>query len=119
MTVEEAVELVIQAGAIGRNGEALVLDMGAPVRIDDVARFLAKRAERPIQVVYTGLRPGEKLDEVLLGAAEVDQRPLHPLISQVRVPPLDARLLTDLDPACPSHELIISLAELSESAMHR
>ncbi len=119
MTVEEAVELVIQAGAIGRNGEALVFDMGAPVRIDDVARFLAKRAERPIQIVYTGLRPGEKLDEVLLGEAEVDQRPLHPLISQVRVPPLDPGLVTNLDPACPPRELIISLAELSESAMHR
>jgi FlaA1/EpsC-like NDP-sugar epimerase len=118
MTVEEAVELVIQAGAIGRDGEALVFDMGAAVRIDDVAHFLAKRAERPIQVVYTGLRPGEKLDEVLLGAAEVDHRPLHPLISQVRVPPLDPGLLTNLDPACPARELIISLAELSESAMH-
>jgi FlaA1/EpsC-like NDP-sugar epimerase len=118
MTVEEAVELVIQAGAIGRNGEALVFDMGAAVRIDDVARFLATRAERPIQVVYTGLRPGEKLDEVLLGAAEVDQRPLHPLISQVRVPPLDPGLLTNLDPACSPRELIISLAALSESAMH-
>ncbi len=48
MTVQEAVQLVIQAGAIGRDGEALVLDMGEPVRIDDVARQLAEQASRPV-----------------------------------------------------------------------
>lgn len=119
MTIEEAVELVIQAGAIGRNGEALVLDMGDPVRIDDVARFLAKRAERPVQVVYTGLRSGEKMDEALLGASEVDERPLHPLISQVKVPPLDPGLVAGLDVASGPRDLIVALAELSESAIRR
>ena len=89
MLVEEAVQLVIQAGAIGRDGEALVLDMGEPVRIDDVARRLAAQAPRPIEIVYTGLRPGEKMHEVLLGQAEIDQRPRHPLISHVAVPALD------------------------------
>ena len=88
MTVEEAVQLVIQAGAVGRGGEALVLDMGEPVRIDDVARRLAAQAPRPIEIVYTGLRPGEKLHEVLLGRGEFDRRPSHPQISQVPVPPL-------------------------------
>ncbi len=88
MTVEEAVQLVVQAGAVGRAGEALVLDMGAPVRIDDVARRLAAESERPIDIVYTGLRPGEKLHEVLLGADEIDRRPAHPLISHVSVPPM-------------------------------
>ena len=89
MLVEEAVQLVIQAGAIGSDGEALVLDMGEPVRIDDVARRLAAQAPRPIEIVYTGLRPGEKMHEVLLGQAEIDQRPRHPLISHVAVPALD------------------------------
>jgi len=90
MTVEEAVQLVVQAGAVGRSGEALVLDMGSPVLIDEVARRFAAQADRPIEIVYTGLRPGEKLHEVLFGAAELDQRPAHPLISHVQVPPLDA-----------------------------
>ena len=98
MTVGEAVELVIQAGAIGRSGEALVLDMGEPVRIADVARRLAGRAERPIEIVFTGLRSGEKRDEVLLGRDEVDLRPVHPMISHVPVPPLAEHEAMALDP---------------------
>jgi len=88
MTIQEAVQLVIQAGAVGSGGEVLVLDMGDPVRIDDVARRLADDAPHAIDIVYTGLRPGEKLHEDLLAADEVDERPSHPLISQVPVPPL-------------------------------
>jgi len=88
MTVEEAVKLVIQSGAIGDNGEALILDMGEPVRIADVAHQMASRAPRPVEIVYTGLRPGEKLHEELLGTGEVDVRPQHPLISHVPVPAL-------------------------------
>ncbi len=96
MTVEEAVELVIQAGAIGRPGEVLVLDMGDPVRISDVAQRLASQAERTTRVVYTGLRGGEKLHEVLLGAGEEDLRPIHKMISHVPAPalcPLEARTM--------------------------
>jgi FlaA1/EpsC-like NDP-sugar epimerase len=88
MTIEEAVQLVIQAGAIGDNGEALVFDMGEPVRIDQVAHQLVAQAPRPVEIVYTGLRSGEKLHEDLLGTGEVDRRPRHPLISQIAVPPL-------------------------------
>ena len=88
MTVEEAVKLVIQSGAIGDNGEALILDMGEPVRIADVAHQMASRAPRPVEIIYTGLRPGEKLHEELLGTGEVDVRPQHPLISHVPVPAL-------------------------------
>jgi FlaA1/EpsC-like NDP-sugar epimerase len=73
---------------VGRDGEALVLDMGRPVRIDDVARRLAAQHDRPVEIVYTGLRPGEKLHEVLLGRGELDRRPAHPLISHVSVPSL-------------------------------
>ena len=89
MTVEEAVQLVIQAGAVGRSGEVLVLDMGNPVRINEVAERLASEATETVEIVYTGLRPGEKLHESLFGIGEVDDRPVHPLISHVRVPPLD------------------------------
>jgi FlaA1/EpsC-like NDP-sugar epimerase len=98
MTVEEAIQLVIQAGAFGGGGEALVLDMGEPVRIADVARVLARRPGRRIEVVFTGLRAGEKVHEVLLGNAEVATAAVHPLISHVWVPPLDPQAVLNLDP---------------------
>jgi FlaA1/EpsC-like NDP-sugar epimerase len=115
MTVQEAVRLVIQAGAIESSGEVLVLDMGEPVRIDDVARRIAAAADRHIQIVYTGLRPGEKLSEVLLGPDEPDHRPHHPLISQAPVPPLDSAVLSLLDPTVPRQDLIAMLRWLAES----
>jgi FlaA1/EpsC-like NDP-sugar epimerase len=103
MTTQEAVHLVIQAAAIGHGGEALVLQMGAPVRIADVARQMVQLAQAPVEIVYTGLRPGEKLGEVLFGTGEEDRRPYHPLISHVSVPPLDPaavrRLAAGADPA--------------------
>ena len=112
MTVEEAVQLVIQAGAIGRPGEALVLDMGKPVSIAEVARLVAARSERPVHIEFTGLRPGEKLHEVLLGAAETDLRPAHPLISQVEVPPLDPARGRAIDLDSGHSDLIGSLRDL-------
>ena len=95
MTVEEAVQLVIQAGAVGRGGEALVLDMGAPVRITDVAQRLIDESGRRVEIVHTGLRPGEKMHEVLRATGEADHRPCHPLISHVPVPPLAPEHVTD------------------------
>lgn len=112
MTVPEAVQLVIQAAALGAAGEALVLDMGSPVRIDDLAHQLAALAERPVDVVYTGLRPGEKLHEELFGDGEIDLRPLHPLISHVSVPPLDPALALALDVRAAPGALIGQLADL-------
>ncbi|BBG04084.1 MULTISPECIES: nucleoside-diphosphate sugar epimerase/dehydratase [Pseudonocardia] len=96
MTIPEAVRLVIQAGAVGRPGEALVLDMGDPVRIVDIARQLTVLAGRSVQIVYTGLRDGEKLHEELFGDDEQDVRPVHPAVSHVPVPPLydDVRTMT-------------------------
>jgi FlaA1/EpsC-like NDP-sugar epimerase len=85
MTIEESVQLVIQAGAIGGGGDALVLDMGQPVRIADVARQMAEQSDRPIELVFTGLRDGEKLHEVLLGKAEVSHPTEHELIVRVGV----------------------------------
>ena len=61
MTVQEAVALVIQAAAIGQDGEALVLDMGEPIRIDAVARHLIDVSGVDLEIQYTGLRQGEKL----------------------------------------------------------
>lgn len=98
MTVREAVQLVIQAAAIGHDGEALVLDMGDPVSIDAVARQLVKLSGKDIEIVYTGLRQGEKLHEELLGASETDHRPVHPLISHAAVPPYDPLEARALDP---------------------
>jgi len=93
MTIPEACHLVIQAGAIGRPGEALILDMGEPVKILDVAERMIALSGRDIGVVFTGLRPGEKLHEELNGTGESDERPVHPLISHAAVPPLDASRL--------------------------
>lgn len=90
MTVSEAVQLVLQAGAIGRGGEVLILDMGEPVRIADVAKQLVAKSSRRVEIVYTGLRKGEKLDEILRSDTEDDNRPFHDSISHVQVPPLAA-----------------------------
>jgi FlaA1/EpsC-like NDP-sugar epimerase len=97
MTIPEAVQLVIQAGAIGNAGEALVLDMGTPVRIADVAAQLITMQDRPINILFTGLRPGEKLHEDLFGAGEQGDRPVHPMISHVPVPALPPEELADLE----------------------
>ena len=97
MTADEACELVLQAAAIGRPGETLVLDMGAPIRIDDLAKRVIALSGRPdVEVVYTGLRPGEKLSESLLSPGEVDLRPNHPLITQVPIRPVDLEALRGL-----------------------
>ncbi len=88
MTIPEACELVIQAAALGAGGEVLVLDMGDPVRILDVAQLLIARSGRDIPIVFTGLRPGEKMHEDLFGATEHGGRPLHPMISHVTASPL-------------------------------
>ncbi|MFC7488050.1 polysaccharide biosynthesis protein [Knoellia sp. CPCC 206453] len=86
MTIPEACELVLQASAIGHPGDVLVLDMGEPVRIIDVARRLIEESGKDVQVTFTGLRGGEKLHEVLLSTAEQGSPTGHPLITQVSVP---------------------------------
>lgn len=88
MTVSEAVHLVLQAAVLGRESETLILDMGTPVKILDVAKYMIQRSGREIPIVFTGLRPGEKLDEVLIGESESVTNPEHPLISHTMVAPL-------------------------------
>ncbi len=74
MTIPEAVQLVIQAGAMATGGEIFVLDMGKPVKIDDLARDLIKLSghepDKDIAISYTGIRPGEKLFEELFTGQE-------------------------------------------------
>lgn len=89
MTIPEAVQLVVQAAAIGSSGEALVLDMGEPSRITDLARMLMTMSGQQSEIVFTGLGKGEKLHEELFGAGEEDHRPVHPAISHIQVPALD------------------------------
>lgn len=88
MTIPEACQLVLQAGAIGCPGQVLILDMGEPVRIMDVAQRMIAKSGRKISISITGLRQGEKLHEELVGAGEADERPIHPKISHSVVPPL-------------------------------
>ncbi|WP_187394916.1 polysaccharide biosynthesis protein [Pigmentiphaga aceris] len=110
MLIPEAAQLVMQAGAMGRNGEVYVLDMGAPVRIIDLARTLIKlsglserTAAQPdgdIEIQVTGLRPGEKLYEELLIGGKVEAS-AHPrimasqehMIELERLEPMLAHLL--------------------------
>ncbi|MBC9934335.1 polysaccharide biosynthesis protein [Chitinophaga qingshengii] len=74
MTIPEACQLVLEAGAMGQGGEIFVFDMGKPMKVADLARKMIRMAGkepgRDIQIVYSGLRPGEKLYEELLNNAE-------------------------------------------------
>lgn len=88
MTASEAAKLTIFAGAIGGGGDVLVLDMGEPVRILDIAHRIANRYEPALDIVVTGLRPNEKLHETLVGDDEYGERLVHPSITHVAVPPL-------------------------------
>ncbi|MBJ7422174.1 MAG: polysaccharide biosynthesis protein [Ilumatobacteraceae bacterium] len=109
MTISEAVQLVIQAGAIGSTGEILVLDMGKPVNIYEVAEQLVRNSGKPIKIEVVGLRVGEKVHEELFGAGELDERPRHPLISHVTAKSIDQTSLT-INPK-DSRELMIRLLD--------
>src|ERR1035441_9235564 len=107
--------LGLRAALIASGGEVLVLDMGEPVRIADMARRLVANASRDVDIVFTGLRPGEKLAEDLLGEGEVDDRPHHPLIRHVPVAPLSPDAVIGIDPAAGADELRSALASCSGS----
>src|SRR3954451_21687143 len=91
MTISEASQLVMQAGAIGKGGEIFVLDMGEPVKILELALQMIRRsglkAGRDIEIHYTGIRPGEKLYEELAGDDEQTCPTSHRKIRVWKLPP--------------------------------
>ncbi len=100
MSIPEAVQLVMQAGLMGRGGELFVLDMGEPVKITDLARDLIKLSgftEDDIKIVFTGLRPGEKLYEEPLAEGENLLPTPHPKIKIARARPENGDWLQQLE----------------------
>lgn len=103
MSIHEAVELVIQAGSLAKGGDIFLLDMGEPVKIVDLARnmirlagFKEKNGTNPsgdIEILFTGLRPGEKLYEELLISSADAQNTVHPKILRAEEPLLSANQL--------------------------
>lgn len=100
ITPDEAIDLLIHSGSIGQSGEVLIMDMGQPIRISELARRICDVLGISAEIVYTGSRDGEKIVEQVLGATEVDSRPTHPMISQVRVPALAHYPLADILEYC-------------------
>lgn len=96
MTIPEACELVVQAGAMGVSGEVMVLEMGSPVRILDVARrMISLSGASDIEIIFTGLRPGEKLHEDLFSDDEQPTATSHSMIRSVTTPGLDPAQLAE------------------------
>lgn len=93
MTIPEAVSLVLQAGAYGKGGEIFILDMGEPVKIDELAKNLIRLSGfepgKDIDIEYTGLRPGEKLYEELLMDEEVYEKTQNQHINIGKPIPMD------------------------------
>ena len=108
MTIPEACQLVLEAGFMGQGGEIFVFDMGQQVKIADLAKAMIKLSgfipDKDIQIVYTGLRPGEKLYEELLTDSEHTLPTHHPKIKKAQVEEIKVKavlskidnLLTDL-----------------------
>jgi FlaA1/EpsC-like NDP-sugar epimerase len=92
MLIPEACQLVMQAAAIGGDGEVMVLDMGSPVRILDVAQTLISMSGKRIRIEFSGLRAGEKMTEDLFHSLDDQRSTRHPLVSAVDVPPLTDEL---------------------------
>jgi FlaA1/EpsC-like NDP-sugar epimerase len=115
MTIHEAAQLILQAGALGEGGEIFVLEMGTPVRIDDMARdlikLMGKEPDRDIEILYTGLRPGEKIAEELItdeeGIASTEHKDILVLKQN------DSRRI------CPEHSerLLVGVDELQSAAI--
>ncbi len=97
MTIPEAVSLVLQAGVYAKGGEIFILDMGDPIRIDDLARNMIRLSgfepDVDIPIVYTGLRPGEKLFEELLLSGEGMRKTQNDLIYIGKDQPFDGEVL--------------------------
>jgi FlaA1/EpsC-like NDP-sugar epimerase len=99
MSIPEAAQLVLQAGAMGLGGEIFVLDMGEPVKIVDLARDMIRLSgcsEEEIRIEFTGLRPGEKLFEELLADGEQTLATPHPKLRVAKAREVDAGWLEDI-----------------------
>jgi dTDP-glucose 4,6-dehydratase len=88
MTMEEAVHLVLRATVEGETGDTLILKMGKPILIQDIARKLINASGKKIEIKYTNLQPGEKLNELLIGLKEKQVKTNIEGIIKVRVGPL-------------------------------
>lgn len=118
MLISEACQLVVEAAAIGNSGDVMVLDMGEPVRIVDVARSLIRiSGRRDVEITFTGLRPGEKMDEDLFFAGEHRSATGHPLITAVAAPPLPASSVTSVAPGTheQAREIMRNMASLTRA----
>ena len=100
MSIPEATQLVLQAALMGRGGEVLALEMGEPVKIVDLARQLIRlsgASENEVKIVYSGIRPGEKLHEQLIAGDEATLPTPHPKLRIVRATaPANPRLCEEL-----------------------
>jgi FlaA1/EpsC-like NDP-sugar epimerase len=108
MTIPEASQLVLQASSMGRGGEIFILDMGKPVRIADLAHDLIRLygfTEEQIRVVFTGLRPGEKLYEELLADDETTTRTPHPKLRIAQAREVPDSLIDNLLPWLMQHRV--------------
>lgn len=94
MLIPEACQLVLQAAAIGSDGEVMVLDMGSPVKILDVANTLIDLSGKTgIEIDFTGLRPGEKMSEELFAGGDERRPTRHALVTSVDVPAMSRRAI--------------------------
>lgn len=99
MSIPEAAQLVLQSAVMGKGGEIFVMDMGEPVKIADLAKdliHLSGFSEEEIKIVYTGLRPGEKLYEELLADNENTLPTPHPKLRIARARPVEVEWLTSI-----------------------
>lgn len=124
MTIPEAAQLVIQAGALGQGGEIFILDMGEPVKIVDLARELIRLSgfvpDKDIKIEFTGIRPGEKMYEELLTTDEGLRSTMHQRIFTIQVQgpdfeTLNERLKVLFD--CLERDRIAIIAQLQKLAL--
>jgi FlaA1/EpsC-like NDP-sugar epimerase len=108
MTVYEAVQLLIQASAIGQNGEIMILDMGKPVRIValayDLIRLSGYVPEKDIGIEYVGIKPGERLNEELFASYE-----------DLKETPID-EIMVAIPPPTDTGEIMPKIEELEDAA---
>ena len=118
MTIPEAVQLVLQAAALGQGGEIFVLDMGEPVKIVDLAADLIRlsglEVGKDIEIRFTGIRPGEKLFEELFFGAEQAMPTRHPKVLRARNADLPSDLTALLDALILAAQQECTDAELRE-----